>query len=132
MKARNIDDLRRTAGRRLPQTIYDYIEGGAYRELTLGRNRTDFDALRFRGTTMNDVSRLQTATLLFGELGADPSGISGAGLAHDLPTVSAKGCAGHHATRSSPTLPRLGSVGARSGCADHSIPSAPLPDRCWR
>lgn len=81
MKAVNIDDLRKTAKRRLPKPIYDYVVGGAYRELTLARNRADLDALIFRGTTMSDVSTLNTATTLAGDPASMPLALAPVGMA---------------------------------------------------
>ena len=39
----NIDDLRLLAKRRLPKIFFDYIDGGAFSETTMKRNRTDFE-----------------------------------------------------------------------------------------
>ena len=44
----NIDDLRREAQRRLPRVVFDYIDGGAERERTLGENRRAFEDVLFR------------------------------------------------------------------------------------
>jgi L-lactate dehydrogenase (cytochrome) len=44
----NIDDLRRAAKRRLPRMVFDYIDGGAERELTLRENCAAFDRVVFR------------------------------------------------------------------------------------
>jgi L-lactate dehydrogenase (cytochrome) len=44
----NIDDLRRLARRRLPRVVFDYIDGGADREITLRENCRAFDAVTFR------------------------------------------------------------------------------------
>ncbi len=44
----NIDDLRREAKRRLPRVVFDYIDGGADRERTLGENRRAFEDVLFR------------------------------------------------------------------------------------
>src|SRR5512145_718121 len=44
----NIDDLRLLAKRRLPRAVFDYIDGGAERELTLRENCRAFDAVTFR------------------------------------------------------------------------------------
>jgi L-lactate dehydrogenase (cytochrome) len=43
-----IDDLRRLAWRRLPRAVFDYIDGGAEREVTLRENRRIFDDVTFR------------------------------------------------------------------------------------
>jgi len=44
----NIDDLRREAKKRLPRVVFDYIDGGADRERTLGENRRAFEDVLFR------------------------------------------------------------------------------------
>lgn len=38
----NIEDQRLAAKKRLPTIFFDYIEGGAFSETTMGRNRSDF------------------------------------------------------------------------------------------
>ena len=43
-----IDDLRRAAKRRLPRVVFDYIDGGAEAETTLGENRRAFDRIALR------------------------------------------------------------------------------------
>jgi L-lactate dehydrogenase (cytochrome) len=44
----NIEDLRRLARRRLPRVVFDYIDGGADREVTLRENCQAFDSVIFR------------------------------------------------------------------------------------
>ena len=44
----NIEDLRRAAERRLPRAVFDYIDGGADREITMRGNCAAFDELTFR------------------------------------------------------------------------------------
>jgi isopentenyl diphosphate isomerase/L-lactate dehydrogenase-like FMN-dependent dehydrogenase len=44
----NIEDLRSLAHRRLPQVVFDYIDGGAEGEVTLRENLRAFDAVTFR------------------------------------------------------------------------------------
>ncbi len=44
----NIGDLRRLAERRLPRMVFDYIDGGAEAEKTLGENSRVFDEVTFR------------------------------------------------------------------------------------
>jgi L-lactate dehydrogenase (cytochrome) len=44
----NIADLRRLAKRRLPRVVFDYIDGGADAEVTLGENCRIFDRVTFR------------------------------------------------------------------------------------
>jgi L-lactate dehydrogenase (cytochrome) len=44
----NIEDLRRAARRRLPRSVFDYIDGGADAELTLRANAGAFEQVAFR------------------------------------------------------------------------------------
>ena len=65
-RASNLDDLRRVARRRLPRGIFDYIDGAADDERTLGRNRSAFADIEFRPNVLRDVSSIDTSTTLFG------------------------------------------------------------------
>ncbi len=64
---RPVTDLREAARRRLPRLLFDYIDGGAYAEVTIRRNAADLDALALRQRVMVDVSTLSTRTSLFGQ-----------------------------------------------------------------
>lgn len=44
----NIEDLRQAARRRLPRSVFDYIDGGADGEVTLRENVRSFDDITFR------------------------------------------------------------------------------------
>jgi L-lactate dehydrogenase (cytochrome) len=44
----NIDDLRTLAKRRLPKAVFDYLDGGAEQEITLGENCEAFKRVTFR------------------------------------------------------------------------------------
>ena len=63
-----VDDLRRVARRRLPRGVFDYIDGGAEDERTLGRNSSDFSSLGFRPRVLRDVSSIDTSTEAFGRV----------------------------------------------------------------
>jgi L-lactate dehydrogenase (cytochrome) len=43
----SVEDMRRLAAKRLPGSIYDYIEGGGEDEVSLRRNRSSFDDWSF-------------------------------------------------------------------------------------
>ena len=47
-RAVNIEDLRKMARRRLPNAVFDYLDGGAEGEVTLRENCRVFDELTFR------------------------------------------------------------------------------------
>ena len=63
----NIAELRKLAARRLPAPMYHYIDGGADDEWTLNRNTEAFGNYEFQPRCLVDVTRLETATTLFGE-----------------------------------------------------------------
>lgn len=58
----NLDDAREAARRRLPRMIFDFIDGGAGDEVTLRRNRSAFEDVRFCPRVLVDVSEPQLAT----------------------------------------------------------------------
>ena len=45
MKPASVQDYRELARRRLPRMFFEYIDGGSYAEVTLGRNVADLEAL---------------------------------------------------------------------------------------
>jgi len=75
------EDYRRLAERRLPRFLFDYIDGGAYDEVTLAANTADLRALELRQRVMRDVSRIDTEVEVLGERWAMPLAISPVGLA---------------------------------------------------
>ncbi|MEQ9505736.1 MAG: L-lactate dehydrogenase [Hyphomonas sp.] len=75
-------DFRRRAERRLPRFLFDYLDGGAYAEVTLARNVRDFERLELHQRILRDVSARSTVTTLFGAeltlpLALSPVGLSG-------------------------------------------------------
>ncbi|MCJ7590201.1 MAG: alpha-hydroxy-acid oxidizing protein [Woeseiaceae bacterium] len=63
----NIMDFRRIARRRLPSPVFNYLDGGADDEWTLGRNTTAFDDYELLPAQLSDVSSINLKTKLFGE-----------------------------------------------------------------
>lgn len=74
------DDFRRLAQRRLPQFLFDYIDGGANEEHTLKANQEDFSHLKLRQRVLRDVSELDTDCELFGQPAAMPIALAPVGL----------------------------------------------------
>ncbi|WP_283176539.1 alpha-hydroxy acid oxidase [Gemmobacter sp. 24YEA27] len=52
----NVEDFRRAAWRRLPKIFADYIEGGAFSETTLARNRMGFDRYALSQRVLQDLA----------------------------------------------------------------------------
>jgi L-lactate dehydrogenase (cytochrome) len=75
------EDLRRDSRRRLPRMVFDFVDGGADGELTLGRNRSAFADVMFSPRFLRDVSAVSTATTVLGEHVPLPFILAPAGLA---------------------------------------------------
>ena len=71
-RAISIGDLRHLAQRRLPRSVFEFIDGGAEDELTLADNRAAFERIRFVPRILNDVSAPDVAAELFGITAAAP------------------------------------------------------------
>lgn len=76
------DDYRERARRRLPRLLFDYIDGGSYSEQALARNLDAMGRVLLRQRVLQDMSRLNCATTLFGQslsmpLLLGPVGLSG-------------------------------------------------------
>ncbi len=76
----NFDDDRAIAERRLPRTLFDYVDGGAGAERTMRSNTSDFEAIALRQTVLRDVSEIRTSIELFGETLAMPLALAPVGL----------------------------------------------------
>src|SRR6266705_3101379 len=62
----NINDLRGLAKRRLPKAVFDYLDGGAEGETTLGENRRAFEAITFRPRQAVDGGECELRTRVLG------------------------------------------------------------------
>lgn len=81
MKAASALDYRLLAKHRLPPFLFEYIDGGSYAEVTLGRNVADLESIALRQRVLTDVSAIDLSTTLFGEHSAMPLALAPIGLA---------------------------------------------------
>ena len=77
----SVSDYRLLARRRLPKAFFDYIDGGAYNELTLAANRNDLDALKLHQRVLRGASAIDTSATVLGEQLAQPVILGPVGLA---------------------------------------------------
>jgi L-lactate dehydrogenase (cytochrome) len=77
----SIEDLRVLARHRVPRALFEYADRGSYEEVTLARNRRDFESLAFRQRVGVDVSQQSLATTLVGQPASIPVAIAPTGLA---------------------------------------------------
>lgn len=71
-RALSITDLRRTARRRTPRSVFDYTDGAADAEISLRRARSLFRNLELRPSVLRDVSAVDTTTSMLGRPAAVP------------------------------------------------------------
>lgn len=74
-------DFRAVAQARLPRFLFDYLDGGANQEYTLGRNRSDLAGVALRQRVLKDVSDAKLDTTLFGQKMNLPVVLSPVGMA---------------------------------------------------
>ena len=74
-------DFREAARRRLPRFLFDYVDGGAYGEVTLRRNVDDLADIALRQRVLVDVSKIDLSTRLFGRDSALPVALGPVGMA---------------------------------------------------
>lgn len=80
-RAASISDYRALARARLPHFLFEYVDGGSYDEVTLGRNVADLRAVALRQRVLRDVSAIETSTELWGRSWSLPIGLGPVGLA---------------------------------------------------
>src|SRR5581483_727423 len=73
-------DYRELARRRLPRQLFDYLDGGAYEEVTMRANVADLEQLRLRQVVMRDVSTRDPAVEVLGQKLAIPLILGPVGL----------------------------------------------------
>jgi len=78
--ARHPGHLKSAAKRRLPRVIYDFLEGGSNDEVTLKRNRDDFEAVQLNQRVFDHVASRNMHTVLFGQRAAIPVALAPIGL----------------------------------------------------
>jgi L-lactate dehydrogenase (cytochrome) len=77
----SISDYRALARRRLPNFLFEYIDGGSYAEVTLRRNIVDLEQIALRQRVLREVANIDTSVTLFGQRLAMPVALAPIGLA---------------------------------------------------
>lgn len=97
----NIEDLRRMAQRRLPRSVFDYLDGGAEGELTLAENCRSFRDVLFRPRGAVAVGNCDLKIQVLGHELAFPAMLAPVGysrLMHPAGEVAAAHAAGEAGT----------------------------------
>jgi L-lactate dehydrogenase (cytochrome) len=72
-------DLRRTARRRIPRAVFDYVDGAADDEVSLERSRSLFRDLQFQPRVLRDVTEVDPSRSILGRRSAYPFGLAPTG-----------------------------------------------------
>lgn len=72
----SINDLRLAAKKRLPRMVFDYIDGGAEDEISLGRNVSRFREIELVWRSLVDISKIETLVEILGKKSELPFFIS--------------------------------------------------------
>lgn len=67
-----ISDLRAVGRGRVPKAVFDYTDGAAENEISLGRARRFFRNIEFHPSVLHDVSVVDTCTTVLGRTSALP------------------------------------------------------------
>ncbi len=93
----NIEDLRRLAKRRLPRSVFDYLDGGADGEVTLRENCRAFEDFTFRPRNAVAIGTCNLSTRVLGHTLSLPAMLAPVGysrLMHPRGEVAAASAAG--------------------------------------
>ncbi|MEJ0008841.1 MAG: alpha-hydroxy-acid oxidizing protein [Steroidobacteraceae bacterium] len=131
-RAININDLREIARRKVPNFIFEYVEGGSEDEASLHQNRAALEALRFVPRTLVDTTTRHQHVELFGRRSNSPLLIAptgGNGMIHprgDLALARAAVSFGIPFCLSTMSTIRLERVAAEAGrtAVDAALPYA--------
>jgi L-lactate dehydrogenase (cytochrome) len=77
----SINDFRNAAKRRLPRFLFEYIDGGSFAEVTLGKNLSDLRDVALRQRVLQNVADIDLSAKLFGNSQAMPIALAPIGLA---------------------------------------------------
>ncbi len=75
-----VTDMREAARRRIPRPVFDFVDGGAFEEITLRANTADFERIRFRPRGLRDVAKRTLATTILGQPASMPAVLAPVGL----------------------------------------------------
>ena len=76
----SVEDLRRRARRRTPRAAFDYVDGAADAEISLGRSKGLFGDIEFLPSVLRDVSDCDTTTTMLGDPVGLPFGFAPTGF----------------------------------------------------
>lgn len=71
-RVHTVEDLRTASMRRVPRSVFDYVDGAAEQEISMGRARSAFEGVVLHPRVLRDVSVIDTSTTVLGGPAALP------------------------------------------------------------
>ena len=71
-KVLTVEDLRELSRKRVPRSVFDYVEGGALQELSISRAKEAFQRVEFRPRILRGVSEVDLSNEILGAPAAMP------------------------------------------------------------
>lgn len=66
-RALTVSDLRELSAKRVPRSVFDYVEGGALQELSIQRAKEAFKRVEFRPRVLTGVAHVDLTTTILGK-----------------------------------------------------------------
>lgn len=63
----SVSDYRQMAKKRIPRQLFEFLEGGAFDEITIGKNSTDFHQIQLKRRVLKDASAINMSTEILGQ-----------------------------------------------------------------
>lgn len=76
-----VSDYRELAAKRLPKQLLEFLEGGAFDEVTIRKNREDFNKVQLKKSVLKDVSTIDMSTEILGQKFQFPLALAPIGFA---------------------------------------------------
>lgn len=77
----SVSDYRLKAQKRIPSSLFDFLEGGAFEEVTMRKNSADFQHIQLKRRVLKDVSNINMEVELLGQKMAFPLILAPVGFA---------------------------------------------------
>jgi len=67
-----LEEIRLLSKKRVPRAVFDYVDGGANEEISMGRTRRAYSRVEFRPLVLRDVNTVDLTTTILGEKSSLP------------------------------------------------------------
>jgi L-lactate dehydrogenase (cytochrome) len=83
-----ISDYREMAIKRLPEQLVDFLDGGAFDEVTIRKNNEDFQKIQLKRIVLKDVANIDMSPEILGQKFNFPLALASIGIFRAIPKYS--------------------------------------------